>query len=62
MHQDCLPPEWVGNCLPLAGMSRLRLMRVKSRNLTRINLDIAFMEAAIVQQLSEPEIGAARLG
>jgi hypothetical protein len=37
-------------------------MRVKSRNLTRINLHIAFMEAAIVQQLSEPEIGAARLG
>jgi hypothetical protein len=34
----------------------------KFLDLTRINLDTAFMEAAIVQQLSEPEIGAARLG
>ena len=42
------------------------LMRVKSkdlpRNLTRINIDTALMKAAIVRRLSEPEIGAARLG
>ena len=34
----------------------------KFLDLTRINFDTAFMEAAIVQRLSEPEIGAARLG
>jgi hypothetical protein len=42
------------------------LMRVISkdspRNMTRINIDTALMKAAIVQRLSEPEIGVARLG